>query len=319
MRPFRFSVAAVPAQSRDEWIAYARKVEALGYSMIVSSDHPAFGGLGPIAAIMAAADATSTLRFGGYPLNNDLRHPAMLAQEALTLDLFSGGRFELGLGAGWATVDYHALGIPFERGRVRLERLAESVVLIKQLLSGGPVTFAGQHYRLEGLDLQIPLAQRPRMPLFVGGSRQRILTLAAREADSIGLDLRSQGGQLDLASYTTSALEEMLAWVHAAAGERIGQIELHTLVHFAMVTEDGRAALAALREQLAGFQAAGLINNVELSDAELLSSPHVLIGTHDQIIETLHERRERYGISHITLFGGIVDDFTPVVEQLAGR
>jgi probable F420-dependent oxidoreductase len=316
--PFRFSVPMIPARSRDEWIAFARKAEALGYAMIVHGDHVAFGGLAPIAAFMAAADATSTLRFGGQALNNDLRHPAILAQEAATLDLLSGGRLELGIGAGWSLVDYRSLGIPFDAGAVRFARLAEAVTIIKQLVQGGPVTFAGQHYQIEGLDLQIPTAQTPRMPIFIGGARKQILSLAAREADTIGLDMRAVGGVMDMSSYTAAAMDEEVAWVRQAAGERANQIELHTLVHFLVVTDDRRGAVGQMREQLATFRAQGLINDVDLDAEQILSSPHVLVGTVGQIIETLQERRERYGISHITLLDGIVDAFAPVVEQLAG-
>lgn len=158
-RPFRFSIPTIPARSRTEWVEYARKAESLGYAMIVHGDHPAQAGLAPIPAFMAAADATNTLRFGGQALNNDLRHPAMLAHEAATFDLLSGGRFELGLGAGWSLLDYRALGLSFQPGGTRLARLAEAVSVIKQLVQGGSVTFTGEHYQIEGLDLQIPPAQ----------------------------------------------------------------------------------------------------------------------------------------------------------------
>jgi probable F420-dependent oxidoreductase len=318
-RPFRFSIPTIAARSRTEWMEYARKAESSGYALIVHGDHPAQGGLAPMPAFTAAADVTSTLRFGGQALNNDLRHPVMLAHEAATLDLLSEGRLELGLGAGWSIVDYRAVGLTFESGATRLARLAEAVSLIKQLVQGGPVTFNGEHYHVEALDLQIPPAQHPHMPLFIGGGRRRLLTLAAREADIVGLDMRSQTGVMDLSSYTAAAMDELVGWVRQAAGERIHQIELQTLVHFAIVTDDRKNGLEQIRTQLAAFREWGLINDVELGDEELLTSPHVLVGTVSEIVETLQERRTRYGISHITLFGGIMDNFSPVVEQLAGQ
>jgi probable F420-dependent oxidoreductase len=317
--PFRFSIPTIPARSRTEWVEYARKAESLGYAMIVHGDHPAQAGLAPLPAFMAAADATNTLRFGSQALNNDLRHPAMLAHEAATFDLLSGGRFELGLGAGWSKLDYRALGLAFQPGGTRLARLAEAVSVIKQLVQGESVTFTGEHYQIEGLDLQIPPAQHPHMPIFIGGARRRILTLAAREANTVGLDMRSESGVMDLSSYTAAAMDESVRWVRQAAGERADQIELHTLVHFAIVTNDRQNGVEQIRAQLAAFREWGLINDVELSDAELLDSPHVLVGTVGQIIEILQERRARYGISHISLFGGIMDPFNPVVEQLAGH
>lgn len=316
--PFRFSVPILPLYSRAAWLEFARRAESLGYAMIVHGDHPADGQLAPLVAFAAAAEVTSRLRFGGQALNNDLRHPAMLAQEALTLDMLSGGRLELGIGAGWAEVDYRALGIRLDPGPLRLARLAEAVALVKQLVQGGPVTFAGQHYQTNELDLKIAPAQSPRMPLFIGGGRRRILELAAREADIVGMDMRSTGGVMDMASFTAAAMDEAVGWVRRAAGERFAQLELHTLVHFVIVTDDRRAAAAQILEQIAAFRAHGYINDIELSPDEILDSPHVLVGTASQIIETLQARRARYGISHITVLDGMVEGFAPVVEQLAG-
>ncbi|MEN9938487.1 MAG: hypothetical protein RLZZ387_5066 [Chloroflexota bacterium] len=314
-RPFRFTTGMMP-QSRAEWVAFVRKVESQGYAAVSTGEHPESGGLAPFVLFMAAADATERLRFVTHTLNNALRHPALLAQEAATFDLLSGGRLELGIGAGWSARDFHALGLTLPPGNVRLARLAEAVALIKQLLAGGPVTFTGEHYRVEALDLQIPAAQQPRLPIFIGGGRRRLLQYAAREADMVGLDMRSQSGGLDMASFTAAAMDERVAWVRAAAGERFDQLELHSLVHFAIVTEDSRAALRQIQEQLAAFREMGIATGVELTDAEIRESPYVLVGTVREIVETLRERRERYGISHISVFAG--DTFHPVVEQLAG-
>jgi probable F420-dependent oxidoreductase len=287
--------------------------------MIVRGDHPAEGGLGALIAFMAAADATRTLRFGTQALNNDLRHPALLAHDAATLDLLSDGRLELGLGGGWSARDYTTLGIPFEPGAVRQSQLVEAITLIKQLLSGGSVTFRGTHYQIDGLDLQIPPAQHPHMPIFIGGGRKRTLTLAAHEADVVGLDARANAGVLDMASYTASAVAEKVDWVQHAASARTDSIELAILVNFVVVTTDRHQGAEQLRAQLSGYRSAGVINAVELSAEELLESPHFLIGTPREIIDTLQERRRRYGISHITFSDPMDDAVTPVVEQLAGQ
>lgn len=318
-RPFRFSVPILPIYSRAAWLEFARKAESLGYAMIVHGDHPADGQLAPLVAFAAAAEVTSTLRFGGQALCNDLRHPAMLAQEALTLDMLSAGRLELGIGAGWSEVDYRALGMCLDPGPLRLARLAEAVALIKQLIQGGPVTFAGQHYQANELNLKIPPAQLPRMPLFIGGGRRKILELATREADIVGLDMRSTGGVMDMGSFTAAAMDEAVVWVRRAAGERFAQLELHTLVHFVIVTDDRGAAVAQILEQIAAFRAQGYTNDTELSADDILESPHVLVGSPAEIVATLTERRARYGISHITVLDGMVEGFAPVVEQLAGH
>ncbi len=319
LHPFRFGASVIPVTSRAEWIAYARSVESLGYATLCTGDHPSFGGLAPLIAFLVAAEATTSLRFASQALNNDLRHPAMLAHEALTFDLLTGGRMELGIGAGWLEQDYRSLGMTFDPPNIRLPRLAEAIALIKQIVQGGPVTYAGKHYRVGDLNLQLAPAQQPRMPIFVGGGRQQILSLAAREADIVGLDLRSATGVMDMASYTAAAMDEQVRWVRQAAGERFDLLELHTLVHSVIITDDRQEGVEQILKQHAQFRAMGVINDVVLSDVEILESPHVLIGTVDQIVAELQERRARYGISYISLFGGLAETCAPVVERLAGQ
>jgi probable F420-dependent oxidoreductase len=180
-RAFRFGVVAMQPRSRQEWAEHARKVEALGYATLLMADH--FGDLlAPFPALVAAADVTTTLRLGTLVICNDFRHPAVLAQEAATLDLLSDGRVELGLGAGWLRAEYERTGILFEPGPVRVARLEESVRIVKGLLAGETVTFAGQHYTVTDLPGLPRPVQQPHPPLLVAGGGRRILTLAAREA-----------------------------------------------------------------------------------------------------------------------------------------
>jgi probable F420-dependent oxidoreductase len=320
-KPFRFGVGAGPAQSRPEWVAAARKIEALGYSTMVMGEHLGFaevGGMGPIAGLMAAADATTTLRLGSAVFNNDFRHPYMLAQEAATIDMLSDGRLELGLGGGWLKADYDVSGVPFDPPALRIERLEEAVTLIKRLYGDEPVTFAGRHYQVQDLNLFPKPTQRPHPPIFIGGGGRRVLTLAAREADIVGLDPKgTAAGTKDLATTTAQGVDEQLGWLRAAAGERFDSLELHILVFAVEVTDDRRRGAERVAEMVASIPST-IISNAPSAE-QVLESPQFLVGTIAQIVDDLQERRERYGISYITVFAEYVDVLSPVVAQLAGK
>src|ERR1700674_1128353 len=151
VRPFRFGVQEHRASSAKEWKKKARQAESLGYSALYLPDHFS-DQLGPIAALMAAADATTKLRVGSLVFDNDYRHPVVLAKEAATLDLLSDGRFDLGLGAGWLASDYEQAGIPFEGAGTRIARMEEALQIIKGLFAGGPFSFAGKHYQVADIE-----------------------------------------------------------------------------------------------------------------------------------------------------------------------
>jgi probable F420-dependent oxidoreductase len=258
---------------------------------------------------MAAADATTTLRIGAMVFCNDFRHPVALAKEAATLDVLSEGRFELGLGAGWLRTDYDRAGIPLDPPGVRIDRMAEALTIIKGLWAGEPFDFAGTHYRIDAMAGTPRPVQRPHPPVFVGGGGRRMLTVAAREADIVGLNATMASGAVDAsigADATAAATERKLAWVRAAAGDRWPAVEIQTRVHLAMVHDD-RAAIAELLA--AGFG---------LTPAEAMDSPHALVGTVEQLIDDLVERRERFGINVIGLPLDAMGPFAPVVAALAG-
>lgn len=311
-RPFRFGVSVHINKPREEWIGVARQVEALGYSTLLVPDH-----LGehfsPIPALVAAADATSTLRVGSLVLDNDFRHPVMLAKEAATLDVLSGGRLELGLGAGWMKPEYERAGIPFEQASVRIGKMEETVQIIKGLFADGPVSFAGQYYNITGLEGFPKPIQRPYPLLHIGGGGQRLLSIAAREADIVGFipRARADGKGQDLRDATPEALEQKITWVREAAGERFPALELGVLVAQVITTED--------REQAAQFLAESQAARRNVSPDMILQTPYVLIGTEDQICEDLLARRERYGISYISVFEQSLEAFAPVVARLAGQ
>lgn len=311
-RPFRFGVSVHGNKSRAEWISVARQAEELGYSTLLMPDHLG-DQLSPIPALMAAAEATSTLRVGSLVFDNDFRHPVMLAREAATLDVLSGGRLELGLGAGWLKQEYERAGIPFERASMRIEKMEEAVRIIKGLFGDGPVDFAGRYYTITGLEGFPKPIQRPRPPLHIGGGGQRLLSIAAREADIVGFipRARTDGRGQDLTDATPEALEQKIAWVREAAGERFADLELGVLVAQVITTED--------REQAAQFIASTLAAGLNISLDAILQAPYLLLGTVDQMCEDLLARRERYGISYISVFEAGLEALAPVVARLAGR
>ncbi|QXC61130.1 TIGR03621 family F420-dependent LLM class oxidoreductase [Aquihabitans sp. G128] len=307
--PFRFGVqcSSPPEVTARSWRELARKVEDLGYHRLTVSDH-LDDQLAPVAALMAAADATTTLRVGVLVLSNDYRHPAVLAKEAATLDILSEGRFELGLGAGWMTTDYERAGIPMDRPGVRIARLEEAVQVVRGLLSAGPCHFEGEHYRIDGLTGSPKPVQRP-LPLLIGGGGRKVLELAGRHADIVGLNPALPNGVIDASAgpdATAEATERKIGWIRAAAGDRFAAIELHTRIHLALVTEDRAAVADAVA---AGFG---------MSVPESLETPHALVGSVDQIVDDLLARRERYGISSIGLSLDALDAFAPVVARLSG-
>jgi probable F420-dependent oxidoreductase len=314
MRQFRFSGGLPDVQSREELAEAARKVEALGYATAGTGDHLSFGGFASIPMLVALADATTTLRLSSI-FATDFRNPALLAHEAATVDRLSGGRLELGLGAGWWRGDYEALGVTFDSPSVRLGRLTEAIQLLKRLFHEESVSHAGVHFTVQNLNLQPKPVQHPHPPLFIGGWRRRILELAAREADIVGLDLASMpNGTMDAMSITAEAVAEKVAWVRAAAGERIDALEFHINVLDIIVTDHQQAGIDTVRAQNEAMSA--LVSNLHLSDEQILQSPHVLIGSIDQMTEKLLMLREHDGISYFSMFDS--EAAAPVVARLAG-
>lgn len=283
-------------------------MEDLGYSALTIADH--FDDqLAPVPAVVAAADATTTLRVGVLVFGNDYRHPVVLAKEAATIDVLSGGRFELGLGAGWMASDYEQAGIALDRPGRRIARLAEAITVVKGLFADGPLTFHGEHYRIEGLDGWPKPVQRPHPPIIVGGGGRKVLSLAGREADVVGINVDLRSGAIDAAAGRTGTVEatdEKISWIRAAAGERFSTLELQVRVHLVVVTDD-RAGVAAM-----------LAGGFGLTPEEALGSPHALAGTVEEICADLVARRERWGISTIGVGVDSLEAMAPVVARLAG-
>jgi probable F420-dependent oxidoreductase len=307
VRAFRFAVHAAHADSGEAWTATARRAEELGYAALLVPDHLGRQ-LSPIAALSAAAAATTRLRIGAYVFANDFRHPLVLAREAATLDLLSDGRFELGLGAGWRTDDYRQLGYAYATPGRRIDRLEEAIGLVKRLLSGERVTHHGRHYRLDGARVAPRPVQRPHPPIIMGGGGPRMLRLAAREADIVGLIPGfTPRGRPVLTDVTEAAAERKAALVRDAAGERWDRIVLDVFIVDAGMVGSGRPVPASLA---AASKAAGLA---------LVRSPYFLYGTLGQLRDQLERRRERTGISAYSLPQGAMDAMAPLVEALAVR
>ena len=305
---FRFGIQAATASSAAEWAALARQVEDLGYSTLFVPDH--FGDqLAPIPALTAAAGATTDLRVGTLVLDNDFRHPAVLAKEVATLDLLSDGRVEVGIGAGWQNSDYVQSGIPKEPAGLRISRMEEALHVMKGCFAEGPFSFEGEHYRISGLDGQPLPHQRPHPPILIGGGGRRVLSIAAREAQIVGINFSIPGGEIEadvVAGGTAERTDEKLRYVREAAGDRFEELELNVLVFACVVTDDRRGVAEAMGPAFG------------LTPEDVLDFPHAVIGSVEQICDDLRARRERWGVSYWVFQADAVEPLAPVVAALHG-
>jgi probable F420-dependent oxidoreductase len=293
-RPFRFGVVAAYAPSRTAWITTARRVEELGYSTLLMPDRVNIGSLAPLTALAVAAGATTSLRIGSYVFCNDYRHPVLLAREAATLDLLSEGRFELGLGAGVGPSEFQQLGIPFANAGTRVSRLEETLQLMKRLFTEETVNFTGKHYTIIEMKGYPRPVQKPRLPILVAGAGERMLKLAAREADIVAIGSRITRQGADPADAT---LEQKIAWIKEASGQRFTDLELSQTIYDMMIT-DSRTALSS---QSGGPPIPKRPLSIEQAVAQLL------------------EQRDRYGFSYLQVYEGQMENFAPVVEQLSAK
>ena len=308
-RKFRFGIQLHTATSGAEWAALARKAEDLGYSTLFMPDH--FGEqLAPVPALMAAADATTTLNVGALVFDNDYKHPLVLAKEIATMDILSGGRVELGLGAGWMATDYEQSGIPYDRPGVRVDRMVEGIAVMKGLFAEGAFDYQGEHYTITGMNgLPKPLT-KPHPPILIGGGGKRVLGIAAREADIVGINPNMQAGEVGpdaAADAVAASADKKIGWVKEAAGDRFDDLELNCLTFMTVVTDD-RDGFAAKVAPVFG-----------IPPEEVRDVPHAFIGTVDQICDDLEQRRERWGFSYFVVQSDGLDALAPVVARMTGR
>ena len=305
-RAFRFGVQGRNMGPRQAWLDSVRRVEDAGFSTYLVLDH-FVRGLDPVAALGAAAIATSTLRLGSMVFDNDFRHPAVLAKAAATIDVLSDGRLELGIGAGWLREEYEQTGIPFDPPGLRIDRMVETVQFLKRVWAEDEVSFAGEHYTMTDLKMPPRPVQQPHPPLVIGGGSKRILSVAGREADIVGLTTRAlPNGLKDVKDMTAEATHRKIDWVRDAAGERFDDLELTVMVSDLVVTDDRMAAA----ERLAAA--------MNVSAAEVLASPQVLIGSVESMVEDLQRRRAEFGLSYFVVLDTHMEKLAPVVARLAG-
>jgi probable F420-dependent oxidoreductase len=299
--PFRFGIVAGWAATADEWVAKARHAEELGYATLLIPDR--LGRIySPFPALAALATATRQIRLGTFVVAAGLRNPVLLAADAATLDVLSGGRFELGIGAGVGEDDFRRAGLSFGAPGERVARLTETLQIVKPLLAGETVTFRGAHYSVEGVTVAPRPVQRPRPPILVAGAGDRLLDLAAREADVVALGVSPLATDADIAVKVER--------IRQAAGARFSELQLSLNLQAVLVNGvvDER-----VRARVRGFL------RVEIEDLTRAGSVSVLAGEVDQIVELLHARRERLGVSYLTLPDDLMDSFAPVVSRLTGR
>jgi len=309
-RRFRFGVQFSTAATSAAWADLAREAEDLGYSTLFVPDH--FGDqLSPGPALVAAADATRALRVGTLVLDNDYKHPVVTAKEMASVDLLSDGRLELGVGAGWMASDYEQSGIPMDPAGDRVDRLEEGIAILKGLFAPGAFSYTGKHYRVTDLDGQPKPVQSPGPPFIIGGGAPRVLALAGREADIVGINPAIRSGRVDAAAARDGGAEttdHKVGWVKQAAGDRYADLELQMLIFLCTITDD-RAGTLAATAPLFGLEPEGL---------EVY--PHAWIGSADQIADDLGAGRDRWDVSYLVVQG--LDNMramAPVVAKLAGN
>lgn len=306
---FRFGVELhAPLEGRT-WVDTVRELEGLGYSTLFVPDH--FDeGLGPIAAMTAAAVVTDTLKVGALVFDTDYRHPAVVARELASIDVISEGRLEVGLGAGWKKLDYDRSGIPMDPPKVRVDRMIEHTKILKSLFTDESTSFAGEHYTITDL----PGTPRPHAPggppFLIGGGQRRMLRFAGQIADIVGVNASIHSGEIDTAAAHDAMperIDEKVEWLREGAAGRFDGIEINAWLAAAELTDD-TAGVAELMGQL--FSA---------EPKDVLDSPLTLIGSRSECADRLQARRERWGYSYTVIPGDKARDFAPLVAELTGQ
>lgn len=310
-RGFRFGVQVSKTSTAQEWAELARRVEGSGYDVLTMPDHFT-DQLAPMPALMAAASATTTLRVGALVFDNDYKHPVVLAKELATMDVLSNGRTEIGLGAGWMISDYEEAGIPYDSPKVRIDRFVEGLAVIKGAMRPDPFSFSGDHYTITNYNGHPKPVQQPLPPILIGGGGKRVLSLAAREADIIGINGTLTAGVVGpdaLSTMTAESVDEKVDIVAdaAKAAGRLNDIEMNIRTFFVKVTDDRNKTVDGISQMFG------------VSREMIDSSPFALIGSVESCIEQLLERRERWGFSYTIVGAENIDECAPIVAALSGK
>lgn len=321
-RPFRFAIQSFNATSGADWAAKVQRAESLGYSAFHLADHiigpgPALSrtnhpiqGLAAVPAMAYAAAVTQSIHIGCRVFCVDYRLPVVLAKEAMTIDLLSNGRLELGLGAGWLKDEYEAVGLTMDSPGTRISRLEEVIHAIKAYCKEDELTVNNASVKwneFQGLPKPI---QTPHPPIMIGGGSKRVLTLAGETADIVSFNFNNRQGVIgpDGVQMSTAAeTAKKLDWIKSGAGDRFDEIELEIGAYFTFVTDQPDPIVSMFSQ------------NFGLPEDEMRQHPHALFGSVSAICDELERRREAYGISYITVGEDNMDSFAPVVDQLGGR
>jgi len=320
-RPFRFGVQAFSTESASEWKGLARGAEDLGYSCFHLADHYIGPGaamnasshppqnLAALPAMAVAAAVTESILIGARVMCVDYHQPVVLAKSMATIDLLSDGRLEAGYGAGWVTAEYEAMGVPMDRPGVRIDRMIEHVQLARSFFAGEELEMDGEHVQVKDM-AAVPASVQDGGPrIMIGGGSPRVLRTAGAMADIVSINFDNSDGKIGahgIGSGTAAGTANKIDRVREGAGDRFDDLEIEIGAYFTTVTDHTQPTLEAM---------AGAFG---MPPEELAQHPHVLIGSVSEICETLQERRERYGISYVTVGGANMEAFAPVVAALAG-
>jgi probable F420-dependent oxidoreductase len=305
---FKFGVQCGFPHEKYSWRELSRRIEGLGYSTLYLPDHFVDTVIAPMPALAMAAEATTTLRVCALVLDNDYKHPAIVAKETATIDVLSDGRAELGIGAGWQIVDYDALGLTYDSAGTRIARLDEALQVIKGCFTGEPFSFSGTHYTIGDYTAK-PKPLQAHVPVLIGGGGPKILGLAGREADIVGINPNLRVGAITADAAQSASGDETLKkldWIKQGAGERFDDIELQIRYFVHAITDDREGFAAAMAPAL------------DATPEDVLGSGAVIVGTQEQIVDTLVRRREEWGVTNVVVGSDFFEDFAPIVAQLAG-
>lgn len=307
--PFRFSLQIASAGSRREWVDLVKRADDCGFDMVVTGDHLEQC-LAPLPPLATAAEVSDRLRLGVMVLNNDFHHPSLLARDLATLDVLSDGRVEVGIGAGHSKPEYERAGLRFDDAATRVDRLEEAVIVLRQLLGGETVTFAGRHYQLTGERCE-PSPVQTRIPLLVGGAGRRVHAIAARHADAVGFTglgrVLDDGQRAEPARFASRHVDDDVAALAAAAAGRSTALELQALVQTVVVTDDA----IGVAERIAAKHLPSL------TPEEVLETPYLMVGSAGALVDKLLEHRERWGFTHYTVRREALDQLQPVIAALS--
>ncbi|MDY6807801.1 TIGR03621 family F420-dependent LLM class oxidoreductase [Gordonia sp. HNM0687] len=322
LRTFRFGAGG--EGNKDEggarkFVKLAQTAEEYGYDTFAVPDHLG-NQVGPIAALGALTQATSTIRLATSVLANGWRHPAMVAKEATTIDVLSKGRLELGIGAGWMKEEFDKAGIEFESPGTRIRRLDEALTILDGLMRGETVDFAGEFYQINGLEGSPRPRQGPRPPIAVGGGGPKMLALAAKHADIISVaPSTTREGKMRLSDMTIEKTAERVDRIREVAGDRFDDIELNWTIAVIVITDDREATAEMALKALEQGYPPNIERDCEFTVADVMASPYLAMGTFEEIADQIREVRRRTSMSYVGVFPTQMDAFAPVIQLLKGE